>query len=349
MSPALIRRAPLAVGAAGLLAWAVLLLVAPASALQGWLIAFVFWAAFPLGALGVVLIHRLTGGDWGEAFAPELEPAAATTPWLLLFVLPVLFGLPLIYPWAAHPARLDEGVRSLFLNPPLFVTRTAIGLIGWAAIARALPRIEGPRGRLRAGLALGFHVIAGCVLAVDWVLSVTPQYTSSAFGMSFVISQFAVALAWAGLEERERAARSPAGDLGQLLFASVLALSYLGFMSYIVVWYADRPHPGEWYRLRIHGGWGWMPAAVIGIGFLATSLLLALRPRLGVRRSLQAASVTALTGVLLYDVWLLAPAFGVGCLGPAFCALIGLGGVWIVAAGGVPRLGAQVEALAHGR
>jgi len=342
------RLAPLVVGAAGLLAWAVLLLIAPAPALQGWLIAFVFWASIPLGALGVVLIHRLTGGDWGDAFAPELEPAAATAPLLLLFVLPVLIGLPLIYPWAAHPIE-DASTRFWLLNPIAWIVRTLIALLGWAAISRALPRIEGPRGRLAAGLALCFHTVAGCVLVVDWILSVKPHYTSSASGMDFTITQFAAALAWAGLEARERARRSPAGDLSQLLFAAVLAVGYLGFMSYLVVWYGDRPDPDGWYRTRLSEGWGWMPLAVVGLGFLSTAALLGLSSRIGVRRALQLGGGTALAGVLLYDVWLLAPAFGAACLPAAACALVGLGGVWVSAVGGLPRLGERLGALSHAR
>ena len=65
--------------AAGLLA--VLGLFVPITPLlRGWLVAFAICGSIPIGSMTWLLIHRLTGGEWGIAAAPVLRPAAAMSP-----------------------------------------------------------------------------------------------------------------------------------------------------------------------------------------------------------------------------------------------------------------------------
>jgi hypothetical protein len=80
------------VGVAALVGWAILAVIAPTPALQGWLIGFIAVSGPMLGALAACLIHRLTGGAWGRAFGAPLHSAAKTTPLLCLYILPVLVG-----------------------------------------------------------------------------------------------------------------------------------------------------------------------------------------------------------------------------------------------------------------
>ena len=60
---------------------------------RGWLLAWLTWSAVPVGSLVLILIHRVTGGRWGEALAPALRPAAALVPLAALAFL----GLSLIH------------------------------------------------------------------------------------------------------------------------------------------------------------------------------------------------------------------------------------------------------------
>ena len=338
------------VGALAFLAWAATAIAAPAPALQGWLVGFLFVSSLSLGALAIVLVHRLTAGRWGGAFAPELAPAAQLTPLLLVFVLPVLLGLGLIYPWARAPATIEPDVRRFFLNPVLFWVVSLVALGGWSAIALSLHRIEGAQGRLGAGLALVFHALAVSVVGVDWVLSVRPGWTSSDFGMGFAAQQLMAGFGFAALQGRRRAPDPASGDLSGLLLATVIGLTYLEFMSYLVVWYGDRPPLDAWYIPRASPAWRglvWLSLA----GGIAALASLALRRRIGAHRAVAWAGAAALLGLLSYQTWLLAPAFGGACLGPAALALLAMGGVWLALAGGAPRLelGLKTGALAHGR
>ena len=336
------------VGALAFLGWAAMALAAPAAALQGWLIGFVFVSGLSLGSLAIVLIHRLTAGAWGAAFAPELAPAAQLTPLLLVFVLPVLFGLGLIYPWAHMPMTVEPGVRRLYLNPPLFWARTLIALGGWSAISLSLHRIEGLRGRLGAGLALAFHGLAVSVVGVDWVLSILPSFTSSDFGMAMAVQQLMAGFAFAALQARRPAPDDASGDVSGLLLATVIGLSYLEFMSYLVIWYGDRSPLDAWYMPRVSPAWRGLVWASLACG-VAALVLLAVRRGMGTHRALALAGAASLLGLLSYQTWLLAPGLGAACLPPALLALLAMGGLWLALAGGVPRLEFKLRALAHER
>lgn len=336
------------VGGLGFLGWAAVTISAPAAGLQGWLIGFLFVSGLSLGPLAVVLIHRLTAGRWGAAFAPELAPAAQLTPLLLVYVLPVLLGLGLIYPWAHQPLEVEEGVRRLYLNPPLYCVRTVIALGGWSAIALSLHRIEGPRGRLGAGLALAFHGLAVSLIGVDWVLSVKPSFTSSDFGMAFAVQQLMAGFAFAALQARARAPDEASGDVSGLLLATLIGLTYLEFMSYLVVWYGDRPPLDAWYIPRAGHGWRGLVWLSLACGIAALALL-AIRRAFATHRALAGAGACSLLGLLSYQTWLLAPAFGAQCLLPAALALLAMGGVWLALFGGLPRLDLRMGAFTHGR
>lgn len=337
----------LAVGALALAGWAGALALAPAPALQGWWTAFVFWSGPSFGALALMLVRRLTGGDWGEAFAPELEPAARAAPLLALFALPGLLSTPQVFDWAAHPAAVEAQVRRWYLDGPAFFTREAAILVGLSLIAWRLPRMEGPRGRLGAGLGLAFYGVAVSFAAVDWILSTQAHYTSSAAGMALATQQLASALAYAALQGRARPARSAAGDLGALLFATLLGLSYLLFMSYLVVWYGDRPEPDAWYLLRTRMAWRALVPAALALGLLLPSALLALRHATGTRAATAAAGTSALAGLACVTLWQVGAAFGVAALPATALAFLAQGGLFIAAAGEAPRLFGRTGRAVH--
>ena len=239
-------------------------------------------------------------------------------------------------------------MRRFYLNPPLFWLRTLVALGGWSAISLSLHRIEGLRGRLGAGLALAFYGLAVSVVGVDWVMSVLPSFTSSDFGMGFAVQQLMAGFAFAALQSRGRAGDAASGDVAGLLLATIIGLTYLEFMAYLVVWYGDRPPLDAWYIPRVSPQWRVLPWISLTSGAAALALL-AVRRRFGTHRALAGAGGLSLVGLLSYQVWLLAPAFGAACLAPALLALVAMGGVWLALSGGVPRLVSKAEALAHGR
>src|SRR5205823_7909240 len=160
-----------AIAAAGLLALA---MIDARTAASGWLAGFVFWSQIPLGSLALLMIHRLTGGRWGEQLAPALLPAAGATPLLFILMIPVLVAIPTLYPWAHGASGAKPDAVANYLDFPWFTARSLIALAGWSILSFLLPRVGGRPGQLLAGVGLVFHCFIISLIAVDWVLTLEP-------------------------------------------------------------------------------------------------------------------------------------------------------------------------------
>jgi hypothetical protein len=138
------------------------------------------------------------------------------------------------------------------------------------------------------------------------------------------------------------------GDLTGLLFAAILGLTYLEFVSFLVVWYGDRPSLDAWYLLRARPPWQ-APVWIALACDLAAMGLMVFRRAVGLHRALTLVSVAVLVGLLSYQVWLLAPDFGGASLLPAALALVGMAGVWLALMDPAPRLAPAPEEAAVAR
>jgi hypothetical protein len=314
--------------AAALAGLAVLVLIAiaviaPRVAAAGWLIAFVFLSAIPLGSLAWLLIHRLTGGHWGDALAPILRPAASATPFLVVAFVPVIIALPLLYPWAASAHDIPPGVHALYLNSPLYLLRSAIAFIGWSMLALLLPRARGPATRLFASLGLLFHIVMICLVSTDWILSSEPLFMSSSFGATIAVTQLLAALSFAALAAPPLGRRA-ARDLGGLMLAVTLGITYINFMAVLVMWYGDLPDKVSWFVLRVREPWLSIAIACFVFGALIPVAMLLLGRVRESHAALRWVAVSSLSGIALFDTWLLAPAYGVGALGTALLSVVAL-------------------------
>jgi hypothetical protein len=59
-------------------------------AARGWLCGFVLVSMVPVGSLALLMVHGISGGQWGRDLAPLLVPAARCMPLLLVAFLPIL-------------------------------------------------------------------------------------------------------------------------------------------------------------------------------------------------------------------------------------------------------------------
>jgi hypothetical protein len=311
-----------AVVAAGVIVCAV---IAPRTAAAGWLVGFAFWSEVAVGSLLLMMIHRLTGGRWGEVLRPVIDAMAAAIPLLLVLIVPVFIAIPALYPWFHGAGDTKPDVLSHYLNTPFFVIRSLIVLAAWGVLALLLPRLAGPRGQLIAALGLAFYCLTIGPIAFDWFLSLAPPFVSSSFGASVAVTQLIAALAFALVAAPPPADESALADLGGLLLAFVLGITYIDFMVVLVIWYGDVPATTRWFVARMDLSWralAWAAftlAAVIPI----LSLFLA-RVRQG-RGALRAVGASALLGVVCYDAYLVLPPFGAAALVPAVLSIVAIG------------------------
>lgn len=318
----------LLVATEGLLA--VVGLFAPIEALlRGWLVAFAAWSLVPIGSMVLLLIHRLTGGEWGYAAAPVLRPAAAMTPLVALAFAPVLVALPEIYPWAADPSAIPADVARWYLNGPSFLIRALITLVGWSLLGIIFA--AGFGSRLLAGLGLAFFGLTISLVAVDWYLSLEPHYVATAFAATIAIQQLLAALAVTAVIGTPTIDGKVAGDLGAFMIATLLGVVYLELMTFVVAWYGDLPEKAAWFLQRSGSGWlSVLITAIVAGAVLPFALLLVKAVRRS-RRGLQIAGGLILFGTILHVAWLLLPAFdnqagamASACVGIAVLMLISL-------------------------
>src|SRR4051794_33230194 len=101
---------------------------------HAYLVGFAFVALISLGCLFLLMINRVTGGDWSAPLQSLLEGGAQLIVITALLFIPILFGLPLLYPWA-QPEIINADPllqhQSPFLNATFFIIRALIYFAIW--------------------------------------------------------------------------------------------------------------------------------------------------------------------------------------------------------------------------
>jgi hypothetical protein len=330
---------------AALIVWAVF---APREAAAGWLIGFLFWSQIPVGSLVLSMIHTLTGGRWGFALRPVLAPATAAVPWLFVALVPIFIAVPALYPWVQQAGAVKPDVAAHYLNTPFFIARSLIALAVWSALALLLQRADGRGGLLTAGVGLLLYGVTLSSVAIDWFLSLEPPIVSSSFGASVGIMQLVTAMAWNALLYPEAEDGAAVGDVGGLLLAFVLGITYVDFMAYLVIWYGDLPHESVWFVARERMPWPALAGAWFLLGSVLPILALLLARVRNSRLALRLVGLSVLVGSLLYTVWLVAPAFGAAALAPTLLAVVFIGAVQTLLVMGPWFARRRREASAHG-
>ncbi|MFZ0735961.1 MAG: hypothetical protein WCA98_12550 [Candidatus Acidiferrales bacterium] len=351
------QRSALTVGVLGFVTTGILYLRNPEQFFRSYLLAFVFWIGFPLGCTAIVMLHHLTGGDWGLPIRRPLEAGTRTFPLMLILFIPLLFGLKTLFPWT-NLALVNSDpklkIKEFYLNLHFFLIRAVIYFLIWLALsyflnkwseeqdrtgdpalARRLEGISGP------GLILyGITVTFACV---DWVMSLEPHWFSTIFGMIFMMVEVLGAMALVIVVARILAKYEPFSkavsadqfnDLGNLLLTFVMLWAYLSFSQFLIIWSGNLREEISWYVVRAAGGWAALAMFLISFHFAIPFLLLLQR---GIKRRMRHLAMVA--GVLIFisfvDVfWLVVPAFERE--GPRLHALdltapIAIGGLWVAA------------------
>lgn len=289
--------------AAAALAAVILFIFVREPMVGGWLAAFIIWSQIALGSLALLLIDRLTGNRWAAAFRPYLALFSTTVPVLVLLWIPIVLNLDAAYPWATSEHKLAPDIAAIYLNPPAYTVRSLVAFAGWSFFAALI--FKDWLTRLSAGAGLFFYGAAYNLIAYDWILSTDPPFASSAFGAMMAIQNLMAALAAVALFADDVSDEQGRRDLGSFLLASSLAVFYFALMSLIVTWYGNLPDQAAWYLHRA-GPWMWvLGAATLFAAIIPILALLFERVRRTVS-GLRTVAVSALLGIVLHDLWLVA-------------------------------------------
>ncbi len=327
----------------------------PAQFFRSYLVAYIYWLSIALGCFAIAMLHHLSRGVWGLMVRRILEAASRTLPVLALLLLPLLFGLDRIYPWA-RPGAAEQGLihegQQAYLNVPFFIGRALFYLAIWWGLAAILNRLslrqdQNPAPHLArrmqqvsaAGLAL--YALTATFASIDWLMSLDPRWYSTIYGFYFVGGQALSGLAFMVIVALFLSRREPMSgvfrpehfhDYGKLLLTFVVLWAYFAASQLIIVWQGNVAHEVTWYEGRLLGAWRWVSLFLILLHFALPFVLLLSRDlkRNVVRLSVVAILVLAMRWVDLF--WLAAPAFypdHVALHWLDLAAPVALGGIWI--------------------
>ncbi|WP_113406856.1 hypothetical protein [Rhizobiales bacterium] len=278
-----------------------LVLVAPASALLGWLSALVFTSALPLGALCLVMMMRVIPGIWRHDLDHAARSSLSLLPLVLIAWLPILFGLSFVYEWVRQP--LSEPFKAIYLMPLFFDLRTLFILAAAYLLAQALLRSQSLS--VAVGGLVGF-VLLQEILATDWLMSLDPHFHSSGFALYVLAGQMLTALALLMLMSLWEGGVTRPSIFGALLVTAILFWAYLAFMQYFIIWSGNLVQGALWFQRRGTGIWF---AVEVSIAFLHLTplFLLFFPPIRRSRRWLVGLISIILAGRLLEYAWLILP------------------------------------------
>jgi hypothetical protein len=188
-------------------------------------------------------------------------------------LIPVLFGFGYLYRWTQASGLRTELLlehKSLYLNFPAFLLRTCLFFCAWGALSFLLLRWS--RRQVDAGgpsvvlvlrkiSAPGLIVfgLATSFAAVDWVMSLEPDWYSSIFPLIIIIGQILSSLALSVVLSRALCSAGQKGtpaqlnQLGDLLLAFVMLWAYMSISQVIIIYAGNLPHEVSWYLHRMRG------------------------------------------------------------------------------------------------
>lgn len=271
------------------------------AALAGWLAALVLVSSVPLGALCLLMMVRIIPGSWRMELMEPCRVAVALAPALVLVALPVVIGMPWLFAW------FDGGLggfKGIYLAPVFYGVRVLAILIGAAALGVAL--LSTASYRLAIVGLIAFVLLHG-LLAVDLVLSLTPDYHSSGFGLYLLGVQALTALAVVTLWGLPGA--SDPSLYGKLMMTGLLFWAYFSFMQYFILWSGNLVPGAKWFAIRAHGIWAGAEYLIAALRLLP-GLLLFFPPIRASRSWLQRLSIATLVGTAIEAAWLVLPSAG---------------------------------------
>lgn len=309
----------------------------PAPAWRALLINFLFWTSLAQGAVMWGVIFRIARAGWSPAVNRIAQAAVWFLPFTVAVFVVLFFGRRFYIPWI----HSDLGGRAVWLNVPSLFLRDGLALVvvvclSWAFVytyvradqAGVRPGVTGTREgeaperasrRLSVlGVILAFvYGIAYTLFGFDLVMALTPQWYSTLFGWYFCLGGLYAGMAaviviaiaarrWLGVSDM--IGKSQLRDLGNLLLAFAMAMTYFFYSQALPIWYENLPPETSFAIPRAHfQPWQTLSWIVVFSCYLGVFALLVIREMKENARTLVAVALFAAAAMWLERYLLVAP------------------------------------------
>jgi hypothetical protein len=315
---------------AGIVLSLVAYLTDPARASFSYLTAFVFLICIGLGSLFLVTLEYSAGAVWSVPFRRISEFYASSIPYFVLLVIPLFFSMHNLFTWM-DPAVVAKDsvlqVRMKYLNVPFFVIRdVAIFLIWWlfyVLLTRNSRKQDASADQnlttknIKLSLAfLPVFAFSISIISFDWIMSMSPKWFSTIFGVYLFAGSTWVALAVLTLSAvlltengylSPKVKRDHYYSLGTLLFAFTVFWAYIAFAQYMLQWYGNLPEEITYFIHRWTGGWKYFSMALVMVHFIVPFLILLPRSSKTNPKVLIFVSVWIIVAQYIDSYWLVMP------------------------------------------
>lgn len=241
-----------------------------------YLTSFAFWVSLGLGGLFFTMLHHVSGAKWSTVLLRISQAAMSVLPIMVIFFIPVFFGIKELYSWSNPDIVADSAVlqgKSGFLNISFFTIRTIIYFAVWGVLAFLINKYsqrqdagENTTKELRIISAPGMFLFAITIsfAAFDWLMSLDPHWFSTIFGVYYFGGSFVIIIAFliimTNYLKSNGALNNEIGqahfsDLGKLFFGFIVFWAYLGGAQYFFIWYANIPEETVWFLDRWKNSW----------------------------------------------------------------------------------------------
>jgi Ni/Fe-hydrogenase subunit HybB-like protein len=302
----------------------------PERAWQAFLVNTLFWSGLAFGSVLFSAALVMTKGRWGRPLKRLAEAPAAFLPFSCLLFGVLFFGRDKIFPWIREP--LPE--KASWLNIRFLFARDGLGLLVLTALSLALVyySVRGERDiplmetedwkayqhqgvenlKKQAVLSPLLGIVFALVLSLigfDWVMSLSPHWNSTLFGMYFFTGAFYSALAALMFLSILSLKIFKAGDviqgrqfhdLGKLLLGFCLVSGDFFFSQFVVIWYGNLPEETRFVILRVNSA-PWKPLAwtVLILSFALPFIIL-----LSKKAKMRPGIMLLVSAMILIGLWL---------------------------------------------
>lgn len=260
-----------------------------------YLVAYCFYLAITLGSMFFVIIQHLSRAGWSVVVRRIPELIMNNIALMALFFVPIIFGMHDLYHWTdvAHvqhdPILLG---KSGYLNQPFFLVRAVVFFALWAWLANKFFKKSVEQDltsdkfitlnlQKASTYAVLIYALTQTFAIIDWVMSITPHWYSTMFGVYFFAVSMVVALAFITfifmLLRRsgfltDIVTVEHYHDLGKLLYGFNIFWTYIAFSQYFLIWYANIPEETVWFMEHFNGSWNTV-AIVLALGHFVVPFL----------------------------------------------------------------------------
>ncbi len=316
----------------GLLLTVISFAINPKHASFGLIMTLTFVSTVGIGALFWVGIEYVSSAVWSTPMRRPFEFISGVIPFLIILAIPLLFNMNTIFEWTHKALFKDDPamlVKAPYLNVPFFIVRTIVVFLVWwlfyflivrnsrAQDATSDQNLTTKNVKLSAGFIPVFGITL-TIFSIDWLMSLTPDWYSTIFGVYLFSGAAVSSMAFATLmivklNERNLFPVKLTPDhyynLGTFLFAFLNFWAYIGFSQFMLQWYGNLRDETVWYLPRIHGSWAVLSVVLVLVQFVIPFFFLITKPAKMDPRRLVFISIWLLAAHAIDIYWMVMPVY----------------------------------------